>query len=89
MKLVSEPLEEYIENSESLNEREFNTKQRREMAEKGEALPDGSFPIASVKDLKNAIKSYGRSKNKEQVKAHIKKRAKALGHTDLIPAEWK
>jgi len=52
---------------------------------KSYALPDGSFPIVTKKDLENAIKSYGRSKDKEKAKKHIKKRAKELGHTDLLP----
>ena len=52
-------------------------------------MPDGSFPIANVKDLKNAIKSVGRSKNPAAAKAHIKKRARALGNTKLLPEDWK
>lgn len=76
-------------NEEELNEREFNTKQRKEMAEKGQAMSDGSFPIATVKDLKNAIKAIGRAKNPSAAKAHIKKRARALGKTDLLPDDWK
>ena len=52
-------------------------------------MPDGSFPIANVQDLKNAIKSVGRSKNPAAAKAHIKKRAKALGNTKLLPEDWK
>lgn len=76
-------------NEEELYEREFNTKQRKEMAEKGQAMSDGSFPIATVKDLKNAIKAIGRAKDPAAAKAHIKKRAKALGNTKLIPEDWK
>ena len=71
-----------------LNERKFSEEKREELADKGEALPDGSFPIANVKDLKNAIKAHGRAKDIEKAKRHIKKRAKALGQEDLIPAEW-
>ena len=37
----------------------------------------------------NAISSYGRAKNPEIVKRWIKKRAKALGACDMIPANWK
>ena len=43
-------------------------------------MPDGSFPIANVEDLKNAIQSIGRAKDPDAAKAHIKKRARDLGH---------
>lgn len=63
---------------------------REKLAEKGEALPDGSYPIRNVSDLKNAIQAYGRS-NKEdraKVKKHIIKRARALNARHLIPENW-
>lgn len=69
--------------------KEFSSKQRDKMADKGTALPDGSFPIASKRDLANAISSYGRSKNPEIAKRWIKKRAKALGACDMLPTNWK
>jgi hypothetical protein len=75
--------------NESLNERQFSQKERVEMAKNGEAMKDGSFPIANVQDLKNAIKTYGRSKNKEAAKKHILKRAKELKAMDAIPSSWK
>ena len=71
-----------------LNERKFSEEKREELAKEGEALPDGSFPIASLQDLKNAIKAHGRAKDIAKAKRHIKKRAKALGHEDLIPEKW-
>ena len=53
-------------------------------------MKDGSYPIVTVKDLKNAIQAFGRTgENKAATKAHIKKRAKALGKTDLLPDNWK
>jgi len=51
-------------------------------------MPDGSFPIITVGDLENAIKAYGRAKDKAAVKKHIVKRAKALGATDKLPEDW-
>lgn len=68
-----------------LTEREFNADEREDLAKKGFALPDGSFPIANVEDLKNAIQAYGRAKNQSAAAKHIAKRAKALGAEDLIP----
>lgn len=61
---------------------------RDKLSKKGQALPDGSFPIENVSDLKNAIQAYGRAKNKTAAKKHIIKRARGLGRTDLLPAGW-
>jgi hypothetical protein len=66
----------------------FSPERRKKLADKGQALPDGSFPIVTVNDLKNAIKSYGLSKNKAAAKKHIIKRAAALKKSNLIPQEW-
>ena len=65
-------------------------KTREKAAEKGEALPDGSFPVRNVADLKNAVRAYGRAKDSDQAKVrkHIMKRARVLGREDLIPAKW-
>ncbi len=63
----------------------YDTEQRKEMASKGLALPDGSFPIKNLEDLKNAIQAYGRSKDQAAAAKFIAKRAKALGADDLIP----
>ena len=65
--------------------------EREKMAEKGEAMKDGSYPIRNVEDLKKAISSYGRSKESERamVRKHISKRANALKVRHMIPEEWK
>ena len=63
----------------------YDSDQRKAMAEKGLALPDGSFPIKTLEDLKNAIQAYGRSKDQAAAAKFIAKRAKALGADDLIP----
>jgi hypothetical protein len=74
-----------------LEYRDISPDQRKQMAKDGRAMPDGSFPIATVDDLKNAIQAVGRANpgDRPKVKAHIKKRAKALGKSDLIPDNWK
>ena len=71
--------------SEELNERKFTEEERKELAKKGLALPNGSFPIVNVEDLKAAILSYGMAKNRSEAAKWIAKRAKALGAEDLIP----
>lgn len=68
--------------------REFKQGERKDLAKKGSAMPDGSFPIKNASDLRNAIKAVGRAKNPAAAKSHIKKRAKALGLEDLLPDGW-
>ena len=58
---------------------DFNQMQRQRLAAKNQAMPDGSFPIRNVADLKRAIQAYGRAKNKAAAKAWIIKRAKQNG----------
>ena len=98
---VDEPDEEEIDDVEKAEEvlfeeddtdifkAEFSEKERKKLAKKKEALPDGSFPIRNASDLKNAIQAIGRAKDPDKAKAWIKKRAKALGKEDLLPDTWK
>lgn len=72
-----------------LMKRDFTDDQRKEMAGKGEAMADGSYPIANTSDLHNAIQAFGRSKNPAATKRHIIERAHALGATDTLPDDWK
>ncbi len=64
---------------------------RNKLAEEGKALPDGSYPIRNLDDLKNAIQAYGRSKaeDRKSVRNHIKKRARQLNQRHLVPENWK
>jgi len=78
-----------LESLNSIAKREFSDKKRQELASKGHALPDGSFPIVTASDLKNAVQSIGRAKNPDAAKAHIISRAKDLGATSALPEEWK
>lgn len=68
--------------------RTFTPQQRKGAAKTGAAMPDGSYPIQNVGDLKNAIRAIGRAKNPAATKAHIRKRAAALGQKNLIPEGW-
>jgi hypothetical protein len=74
---------------EKVEKRDFSQDERDKAADAGQAMPDGSYPIKSVQDLKNAIQAFGRAKNKKAVKAHIKARAKALGAESELPDSWK
>lgn len=62
--------------------------ERKRLADSGAAMPDGSFPIANVDDLRNAIQAVGRAKDPTAARAHIKKRARELGEEALIPDGW-
>ena len=72
-----------------LVKKDYSDKERTRLAANGSAMNGGGFPIVTVTDLKNAIKAVGRAKNPVAAKAHIKRRAKALGREDLIPDNWK
>jgi hypothetical protein len=67
---------------------ELDTEERRKLADEGKALPDGSFPIRNREDLQDAIQSYGRAKNKDEVKRWIKRRAKELNAEGELPEDW-
>lgn len=72
------------------NKTGFSHSERKDLAKKGEAMPNGKYPIRNSQDLKDAIKLSGASDMpKEKVKAWIKKRAKELGLESELPEEWK
>ena len=68
--------------------REVSDEERKRLADRGAAMPDGSYPIANVADLKNAIQAFGRAKNPSAVKKHIIRRARALNAVDQLPEDW-
>lgn len=68
--------------------RDFTTAERKQAAESGVAMPDGSFPIKTRQDLENAVHDIGRANDPEAAKKHIIARAKALGCMDILPADW-
>ena len=67
---------------------ELDTEERRKLADQGKALPDGSFPIRNRDDLRDAIQSYGRAKNKAEAKRWIKRRARELHAEKELPEDW-
>src|SRR5215831_14918312 len=75
-------------NGRDERDKEFSTELRKELAKSGKAMKGGGFPIENEADLKNAIQAFGRACNKAAAKAHIKKRAAALGKTELLPENW-
>lgn len=70
--------------------KDYDTAARRKMAGSGEAMPDGSYPIADEDDLHNAIRAVGRGgSDHDAIRRHIIKRAKALGLSHAIPEGWR
>jgi len=69
-------------------DKEFSSERREELEKKGKAMPGGGYPIENKSDLENAIRAFGRAKNKAATKAWIKKRARALGATEMLPENW-
>lgn len=67
---------------------ELDTAERRRLADKGQALPDGSFPIRHREDLHDAIQSYGRAKDRAEAKRWITRRAKELNAQGELPGDW-
>ena len=71
------------------NKTYFSHKERTDLAERGEAMPNGKYPIRNSQDLKDAIRLVGASDMpKSEVKAWIKKRAKELGLENELPESW-
>lgn len=74
--------------AEDVEKKDYSADERKKMAESGEAMSDGSFPIADKGDLKNAIRLAGNASDPAAARRHIIKRAKALGASDMIPDSW-
>lgn len=69
--------------------RDYSADERKSMAKKGHAMPDGSYPIADAEDLDNAIHAVGRGNaDHDAIRRHIIKRAAALGLSSRIPDNW-
>ena len=74
---------------EDIHKATFTEEEREKLADEGEALPDGKYPIRNASDLRNAIRLVGNSKlPKSEVEAWIKKRAKELDLESELPEDW-
>ena len=68
--------------------KDLDTAERRKLADEGKALPDGSFPIRNREDLRDAVQSFGRAKDKAEAKRWIKNRARELRGEKDLPQDW-
>lgn len=76
------------DDEDDMSKADFSADERKNLASRGQALPDGSYPIRNTSDLKNAIQAYGRASDKGRAKSWIIRRAKALGATGMLPDAW-
>lgn len=90
-----EPMSETREDSSYWEEQraKYDADQMKAMLAKGHAMKNAkgkpSYPIADEEDLHNAIHAVGRGgASHDAIKAHIKKRAAAMGKTNALPADW-
>lgn len=67
-----------------------STAGRKAAAKKGNALPDGSFPIPNASYLKKAVRAVGRApaSKRPAIKRLIKKRAAQLGAQGAVKGTW-
>lgn len=80
-----------IDDSEyvTLTKRTWSADERKAAEASGAAMSGGKYPIESASDLEAAIHAVGRGKGSHAaIRAHIVARAKALGASDKIPADW-
>lgn len=72
---------------------DFGAEERRKLASKGQAMPDGSFPTPTKEYWFKARQAIGRVANDDKrgrVISYLKRRAGALGiPDDEIPDNWK
>ena len=60
-----------------------------ELAAKGEAMPDGSYPTPDCDYLSHAVEAYGReTKDKAALRRYLTRRAIELGCADRLPDDW-
>lgn len=61
--------------------RSYSEAERQALADKGQALPDGSYPIPDCDALHDAVSAYGRAPESHRgaLRALIRKRHEQLG----------
>lgn len=61
---------------------------RKELAEDGVAMEDGSFPVRNKSDLQRAIRLLGNQGRPVDARDHVISRAREIGLSKLIPSQW-
>jgi hypothetical protein len=91
--VVKKPIPIFLAADPDLIKAKYSAEQLRQLLKEGKAMrnPNGdpSYPIADKADLSNAIHAVGRgSGDHNSIRAYIKRRAKALGASNMIPDNW-
>jgi len=73
---------------DGMQKRDFDAAERQAAVARGEAMPDGAFPIAKPEDIAVVLKAFGHASDKTAAKAWIERRAKELGATSDLPVGW-
>jgi hypothetical protein len=74
---------------EALVKEKYSAEDRRRMAGNGQAMDDGSYPIADAEDVRNAVHAVGRGgASHDAIRRHVIARARALGQSSQIPDSW-
>ena len=82
------PLTRSTQPSAPRNAKFLLCRRARKGAEAGVAMPDGSYPIKPAEDVENGVRDYGRQRPKQDVKARVIARAKAMGAESELPDSW-
>lgn len=88
------PAEDHVSKAATPDEEVYKALQpldderRRQMAEHGIALPDGSFPIPDEAHLHAAIRLAGQAQDPQAAMQHIIERARAMGMEHALPPAW-
>jgi hypothetical protein len=82
--------EEQTVESEIEVKRAVSTDKRRELAKRGMAMPDESYPMETIGDLANAIKAYGRCPEEKRpaLRKLIVRNARRLKAMNMVPKDW-
>lgn len=62
---------------------------RKQWAQRGFSMRDGSFPIPTVDYLRFALEAYPFAEDRRRAKRHIVRRARALNRIHLLPETWR
>jgi hypothetical protein len=81
---LHEDLELQARLGDEIEKRDWSAEERRRAAREGHAKRDGSFPIENRADVQAAVRVA-----KKQDRPWVKRRAAAVGASDLIPDSWK
>lgn len=79
-------VEKAVLDARELEKKAFSDAKRQDLADKGQAMSDGTYPIENQTDLNNAVNDYDRTGQDPTVKSHIESVAAKLNLA--LPSTW-